>query len=320
MLGRRNISAFLIALSLLSSSLSAYSKENGAIIGGFPKRHLDDPSIKLIQDNFRLFTDYVGRRIGRQIILEPIADLNDLRSKLKSRKLDFTWAWTPIESIKIWEEYPLTPFVAMDPINDGVKRKGYRYLLITRSDNPCDQIEDLNGKTLMYLNSEDDLFKNISLLFVDIFLKKHGKDIGKFFKLSPYGNEGSKKTNSVLLEYGYSKDLILRVLSDPNFVVSVNEEAYLLMAKRNPKVKEMIKIIAATDPFPPLPYFVWKDSDLQLQKKIKNVLLNMDKDPEGQEILKTVRVGAWKDVDSSDYDALRRMMEDIDKLGIKLEL
>jgi ABC-type phosphate/phosphonate transport system substrate-binding protein len=286
------------------------------IIGGFPKRHLDDPGIKLIQVNFRLFTDYISRRIGEKIILEPVASFDELRRKLKSRSLDFVWAWSSIESVKIWDEFPITPFIALDPMNDGVKRKGYRYLLITRSDNNCEKIDDLEGKTLLYLNSEDGLYKNISLLFVDAFLKKHGKDINKFFKLSRYGND-DVKTSNIMFEYGPSRDLILRVLSNPDVAASVNEEAYLIMAKRNPKIREMIKIIAATDPFPPSPYFVWKDSDQKLLKKIKDVLLNMNKDPEGQEILKTVRIGAWVDVDASNYDALRNLMADVNKFGIK---
>jgi ABC-type phosphate/phosphonate transport system substrate-binding protein len=120
-----------------------------------------------------------------------------------------------------------------------------------------------------------------------------------------------------MFEYGPSRDLILRVLSNPDVAASVNEEAYLIMAKRNPKIREMIKIIAATDPFPPSPYFVWKDSDQKLLKKIKDVLLNMNKDPEGQEILKTVRIGSWVDVDASNYDALRNLMADVNKFGIK---
>lgn len=312
------ISAFITVLLFILPP--AYADGSGPLVGGFPRRHLDEAGIQLIQDNFRMFTDYISDKVGRKIILEPVSDINELRTKLQKRELDFAWAWTAAESMKIWEEYPLTPFVSINPISGENSRNGFRFLLITRSDNNCKKLAELKGKTLFYLNSEDERYKHLSLLSVEILLKKHGKDINKFFQLSPYGSGGRAERSSAVLEYGRSKDLILRVISDPDVAASVGEEAYLLMVRRNPKVAEMITVIATTEPLITTPYFVWKDADPELIKKIKDVLLNMHRDPQGEEILRSVRIGAWVDVGENSYETLKRLFAEAEKLGIKQEL
>lgn len=307
-------------LSILLENRPAISKENDAIIGGFPKRGLDDPSINLLQDNFRLFTEYVSKKIGRQIILKPVKDINELGQKFKSRELDFTWGWTSIESAKTLNSYPLIPFVRADPINDGKDRQGFRYLLITRTDNPYQTLDDLKGKTLLYLDSEDGVFKNLSLLFVEVFLRKNGRTIDKFFNITPSEKDVTPQGFSLSMEYGQSKDFILRVLTDPNTVASVKEEAYIMMVKRNPRVEKMIRIVTTSEPLNIMPFFVWGDSDPELSKRIKAALLGMHKNPEGEEILRSVRIGAWRDAAGEGFGPLTRLLSEARQLNIALEL
>lgn len=315
MIGARQRRTILLSCLLLFSSLHASAKDSRILVGGFPRRYLDDSTIKLIQDNFKLFTEYVSQRVGKEIVLEPVGSLDELRGKLNRRELDFTWAWTPLETMRILREYPLTPFVTINPVGGGAS-KGFRHLLITRADNGCGRLEDARGKNLLSLNSEDGLYKDFSLLFVELLLKRRGQDIKKFFRLSHYSDDKFERSNTVSLEYGRSKNLILKVLSDPNVVASVQEEAYLLMARRNPKIEGELCVIAASEPFPPMPYLVWQDSDPQVLRKIKTALLDMSRNPEGEEILRSVRIRAWKDVNVGDYNALVSFVEEAKRLGV----
>lgn len=316
---RRRLTSIIVTATLLIlfSNQPASPKENNVIVGGFPKRGLDDPSINLLQDNFRLFSEYVSRKIGRQIVLKPVKDINELNQMLKAKELDFTWGWTPLESARALNSYPLVPFVRADPINDGKERIGFKYLLITRADNPYLTLDDLKGKTLLYLDSEDGIFKNLSLLFVEIFLKKNGKDVGKFFNMVPTQKDLSLQTPSLSMEYGQSKDFILKVLSDPNIAASVREEAYILMIKRNPKIEQMIRVVASSEPLNIMPFFVWGDSDPELKNRIKTTLLGMHKNPEGEEILRSVRIGAWRDAAGEGFSSLTKLLGEARQLNIE---
>lgn len=315
----------LVTLSLAVSlclhlPLHVHAKQNRVLVGGFPRRGLDGPSTQLLQENFRLFTDYVSRRIGQEIILRPINDFSELRQKLSARELDFTWGWTAVESAEIWDDYPLKPFVTADPIGDEGGRLGYRYLLIMRSDNPYGGIGDIKGKTLFTLESEDGLFKNPSLVFVELLLKHAGKDAKAFFHQPPPEAIRTAPPYSVSMEYGQSKDLILKVLADPAAIASVREEAYLMLARRNPKIGQNLRVVTATEPFAIMPIFVWQDADRDLLKRIRSVLINMDKNPEGHEILQTVRIGAWRDASAETYDSLRKFLRDAARAGVALGL
>jgi ABC-type phosphate/phosphonate transport system substrate-binding protein len=76
-------------------------------------------------------------------------------------------------------------------------------------------------------------------------------------------------------------------------------------------------ILAESDEFPKHGLFLSKDLDQDVKRRIKEVLMNMDKDSKGISVLK--EFGALKFIEADIHNDYKTVFELIQKAGIDLE-
>lgn len=305
----------VLLIGLLSSHLTpTWASEESVLKGAFPQKFLSNEAADLFLQNFQLFADYITKKSGVKIRIEKRSDSASVEEGVRSSEIDFCFGLSDFEALKVQESVPLDPFLSVSPFRDR-PQNGFRHLLVIRKREGIDDLQDLKGWKLFHVEEKGEKYKGIIALFSEILVRE-----GAPVTLIQRGvSEGKGNPSNIqVLEFGQSRDLIIEVLTNSHSAAVIDEEGYILMKRRNPKVEEMLQILATTAPIPIAPLLVRSDLDLGKLSKVKKVLLQMHQDPEGQEILNTLRLGKWVDVSDEDYDGLRALMERAAKLGINL--
>ena len=81
------------------------------------------------------------------------------------------------------------------------------------------------------------------------------------------------------------------------------------MDKKGDKNVKQTRIIRVSDAYGIPPVVVRPSLDLNLKAKLKEILLNMHKEKEGREILNSMFIDKFVEVDDSAYDSIRQIRE-----------
>ncbi len=107
--------------------------------------------------------------------------------------------------------------------------------------------------------------------------------IEKKLKLVQMNSTGGAVPNAVGYVYGADG-------SSPNLLISERVDAAVTSSRElqelRPEIRETLKVIGKTIAVPRQLIAVRKNIDSTLLKALKEVLVNMDKDPEGQQVLR----------------------------------
>ncbi len=274
--------------------------------GAFPQKFLSPEATRLFTENFQLFGDYVTRKTGIGINISPLPDPDSVKRAFQRGEIDFFFGLSDLETLFFEGEGIGEPFLTVSPFRD-LPNNTFRHLLIAR-DNPSSS----KGWRLRHVEDYGERYKGITHLLAELLIRE-----GLPMRLDRHDPRDEPPSRIQVVEYGQSRNLLLDALTDEKLAVLVDEEAYLMMKRRNPKVGETLKIIESLSPVPVAPLFVRRD--LAGREKIKKCLLGMHRDPEGDEILKSLRLGKWVEVASRDFEELRRLVERARRLGIPLE-
>ena len=79
------------------------------------------------------------------------------------------------------------------------------------------------------------------------------------------------------------------------------------MATQDFGVASQIKVIEVSPPFGSPPVVVHPDLDFETKEKLRNILLDMDDDDRGREILNRMNIDGFTVVSDSAYDSIREM-------------
>lgn len=291
-----------LLLAFISVSAPAYPLE---LKGAFPQKYLTAEAARLFQQNFQLFGDYVTRRTGVAIRIDPLPDMETLKGNLKGKKIDFCFGLTDLEALGLMESSLALPFLSVSPFRD-LPQNGFRALVVAKKRGESSRWD------LKTVVEEGEVTKGVNEIFAEILLQER-----KRFRIG----KDPRRTDSAkiqVLEFGQSRDLILDVLSHPETAAVVDEEAYLLMKRRNPKLEEALQILEATGPVPITPLMVRSGLDPSVLERVCKSLLKMHEEAEGEEILRTLRVAKWVPVGLEDYEGLRDLVARAKKMGISL--
>lgn len=182
--------------------------------------------------------------------------------------------------------------VAAGPLYQG-QPKYYSYVIVHK-DSQLSSFEQLKGKTYVY----NDSISNSGYNMPRAKLISIGETDGFFGKMLHSG----------------SHEESIRMVAEGQADVSAVDSLVLDYAvlQNEPYAKD-VKIIETLGPagIPPVVY----SSALPegTATKLKEALLDMDKDPEGQAILKKANLLKFVEVDDSNYDDIRKMANDAKK-------
>src|SRR5437773_3629582 len=148
----------------------------------------------------------------------------------------------------------------------------YAGIIVVKKNSGIDTLAHLKGKIVAFEEPHSTSASVLPRMLLE----------GKKLKLVEIKSAGTVERDAVGYMYGEDGSAMNRLITDRvDAATSLDREVQRLKKED----RETIKIIGRTISVPRQIISVRKDLDSKLVKALKKVLLNMDKDPEGQEVL-----------------------------------
>ncbi|MFN4111116.1 MAG: phosphate/phosphite/phosphonate ABC transporter substrate-binding protein [Ignavibacteria bacterium] len=182
----------------------------------------------------------------------------------------------------------------------------YRGQIIVRTDSGIDRLEDLNGKSIAYVDASS---ASGYILPSNLLKKQRIKPSRETFAM--------KHDNVVIMVYQKQVDAGATFYSPPHPVTGEPLDARSRVKKQYPDVFEKIKILALTDSLPNDPVVFRKGMPPVMVERIKNALLKFANSEEGKKIMPEIySMEGLIETSDSDYDLLRKLIKET---GLNLE-
>jgi phosphonate transport system substrate-binding protein len=227
---------------------------------------------KEIEEHFRDFVGYVAKKLSSaiegRIIIAPAPP--ELAALLADKKVDF------------YMESPYPTYVINDVHGAGkllLRRwKGgmaeYRALIFTKRNSATRHLDDLRGKIIAF----EDPGSTSGYFLPKFFLSRRGLKLSEKTRTEPNVSPGE-----VGYIFAYSQEaLVDLVLENQVAAGAFSDDDY---AALDEKKKSEIAVLAETDRLPRHLLSVRKDLATALAKRLEEILLSMNEDPEGRSIL-----------------------------------
>jgi phosphonate transport system substrate-binding protein len=199
--------------------------------------------------------------------------------RFMSRKMDgaFFGVFTGVLAIDRIDAEPVVRPVNLD---GSVTVQSY---IFVRHDSGIREVKDMKGKRITFV----DRATVTGYLYALSYLRKNGvTNPEAFFKdVSFTGSHGST---------------IYSVLDGRADIGTVKSTIFQKLVAKDPTIREELTIIARSQELPDTTLFLRKDLPQSVRSRIKAVLLGMEKDPEGIEVLK--KLGAQKFMEAKKED------------------
>lgn len=182
----------------------------------------------------------------------------------------------------------------------------YRGQIIVRTDSGIERLEDLNGKSIAYVDASS----ASGYILPSALLRKKGVKPGR-------ETFAMKHDNVVIMVYQKQVDAGATFYSPPHPITGEPLDARSRVKKQYPDVFEKIKILALTDSLPNDPVVFRKGMSPIMVEKIKNALLKFANSDEGKKIMPEIySMEGLIETTDSDYDLLRKLIKEA---GLNLE-
>ncbi len=163
--------------------------------------------------------------------------------------------------------------------------------LIVAKESLFKSIEDLKGKRFAFTDPQS----NSGKLVPTYLLAKENKTPETFF-------------GEIIYTYAHDKS-VQAVMDKSVDGASVDSLIYDYLADKDPEVAIKTKIISKSDPYGIPPVVVRPDIPEKLRVQLKEVLLQMDKDPKGLSILQGMKIKRFVESGDPAYDSIRQIRE-----------
>ena len=244
-------------------------------------------------DRYADFTRYLAGKLGREVELvqgKTYAETNDL---VKSGDVTLALVCTnPYLEGK--EDFGMELLAA--PLIDG--DTVYYSLLIAGKDDDAASLQDLRGATFAF----SDPLSNTGRLAPLYQLAQIGESPDSFFDRTIFT---------------YAHDSSIRAVADGIVdAAAVDSLVFDQMRLSDPDVVAEVQLVEKWGPFGIGPFVVNPGLDTALKGQLRDVLLQMDKDPEGRDILGGLGIDRLVVPDDSIYDTVREMRAFLRERGL----
>lgn len=250
----------IILILLIMSFLTVHSEATELKIGLIPEQNV------FIQvSRYKPLGEYIEKKTGIKIKFTILSRYGNIIDHFIIEKMDgaFFGSFTGAMAI---EKLRVDPIAR--PVNlDG--NSSYRGYIFVRKDSGIKTLADMKNKRVVFVEKAT----LAGYVFpIALFREKGIIDIGKYFKEYYFAGSHDAAIDAVLnkkADIGCAKDSVLdRVV------------------RREPGVANDLKILFTSPGVPSNGLLVRKDLSVSVRNQLAEVLLNMDKDGEGREVLK----------------------------------
>ena len=230
----------------------------------------DDP-VRAIKDR-QEFVDYLAKRLaavgingGRILVVDK---LHMLAQALNEDKVDL-FHDTLVPTIVLVKRAGAVPILRQWKYGEA----DYESVIVVKKDSGINTLADLKGKTIAF----EEPHSTSAHILPRMLLEE------KKFKLVEIKSPGTVKPDSIGYFHGSDGN-------SPNLLITGRADAattsYREIERLKPEVRENLKILAKSISVPRQIIAIHKGLDAKIAGALKEVLLNMDNDPEGKGVLK----------------------------------
>jgi phosphonate transport system substrate-binding protein len=240
----------------------------------------------------RQLLDYIGARVGRKIDLIQRKTYREINELFAKGELDLALVCSgPYATGK--EKYGFE--LLATPEIQGTHF--YRAYLIVNKESGYQSLEDLRGRVFAFTDPDS----NTGRLVPVYWLAEHNERPEAFFGKTIYTYSHD---NSILA--------VARGLVDGAAVDGLIWEYY---ARKNPTYTSQTRVIRKSEPYGMPPVVASRYLPAEIKGHIRQVLLEMHREPEGRKILKELMIDRFVVPDEKWYHTIRRMEQALGSLG-----
>jgi phosphonate transport system substrate-binding protein len=285
------ILVFIIAISLRQlneGALGTYSN---------PIRIYFTPSVdaKRISFNAKALTDFLHRETGYYYTTAVPASFIAVVEAFGTGKVEIA-AINTFSYLMAHAKYGAEARLRI--VREG-NQTTYKGQFITRFDSGVNSIEDINGKSMAYVDPSSTSGYILPKAMLDDRGIKPGESV---FAM--------RHDNVVIMVYQGQVKAGATYYAPPNTKTGEIMDARMRVLQQFPDIAQKVKIIGFTQDIPNDPWVFRKDMSLVMKEKITNALLNYLKTPEGQKALFEIYdITGLIPSNDSDYDGLRKLLQ-----------
>jgi phosphonate transport system substrate-binding protein len=261
------ISMFFLYLPLILIAPASFAAEGRMLVFG---RIQDDP-VRAIRDR-QEFVDYLGRKLapvgisGGKIFV--VDNIHLLAQALKENKVDL-FHDTAVPTMVLARRAGAVPILRQWKYGEAE----YESVIIARKNSGIDVLANLVGKVLAF----DEPHSTSAHILPRMLLAE------KNLNLIRLNSPGEGKPNAIGYVFGADGSATNLLLTGRVDAAATSLREF---EELRPDVRDTLKVLGKSKSAPRLLIAIRKDLDQNLHKSIRDVLINMDKDPEGLAVLK----------------------------------
>jgi phosphonate transport system substrate-binding protein len=230
---------------------------------------------------FKLLGEYLSRKTGIPVEFTILSHYGNIIDRFQAEKMDgaFFGSFTGALAIRKFGVVPLARPVDLDGTST------YKGLIFVRKDSGIRTAADMKGKKMAFVDK--------------------AATAGYVFPLAWLRGNGITSLDGFFSEYyftGSHDAAVFAVLNRKADIGAAKHSIYDRVRKGEPRVDQELVILAVSPEVPSNGLCVRKDLDEAVKAKLKNALLNLHTDPEGNEVLE--KLGARKFIETTvkDYE------------------
>lgn len=271
---------------MLAAVLPAAASEqrDGLLIGIEPEHNIFDQ-----MERYRALAGYLSEQLDVKITLTIMSRYGEVIKRFKALRLDgaFLTAYTATMGIK---ELNLEPVA--NPVDLSGESTSQGYILV-RKDSGIREVKDMQGKSMVFV----DPATMEGYLFPLAYLHRYGiTDMNTFFSRVSYSGSHASTIYTVLdgrADIGSAKDTIFNQL-----------------VRNDPSIQGELDIIAQSPKVPETTLCLNTELDQKLRENFGAVLLQMDKTPRGEEVLKQFKALRFIQSNKADFVKIEEMAQE----------
>ncbi len=242
---------------------------------------------------YQEIVDYLGERLGVPVEMVHRRTYDEMDRLLEKGEVDVAFICSA-PYVKNRRKFGVELLVA--PQVNG--RVFYRSYIIVHKDSPVRSFDDLRGRVFAFTDPKS----NSGRLYPVYRLAKKGLRPEEFFKRYVYSYSHNK-----------SVELVAKRIVDGAAVESL---VYEYMRKKGSPYVQQTRVIEQSPEFGIPPVVVSTGISPFVKEKIRELLLNMHKDPKGRKILRAMLIDKFVVVPDSNYDTIRKMEEVVSSVTV----
>jgi phosphonate transport system substrate-binding protein len=274
----------------------------GAVLGAATATAADQAHLRIaitpvlvehyLEVNQQLVT-YIGQQLGRPTDLIQRRSYKEISDLLERGEVDvaFVCGWPYVmDHDRFRLELLVAPLVYDEPIY-------YSYVIVPR-DSSAQRFADLRGRRYAF----SDPLSNSGHLVPMYLLARLGETPERFFARTIFTYSHSANVEAVAVKFVDG--------------ASVDSYVYDYLAATNPTLTDKTRIIERSPPHGITPVVIRPDLGAAEKTRIREAFLAMDRDAQGQEILKQMMIRRFVTVPDRLFDSIREMWRFVTRTGL----